>query len=282
MAATVVVSPTSSMYSNGPPPPYSSGWSGPVAHSVSGLISPPDSRRTSDNNKSEPPPPIQTSQPHRQSIPSIHEALSNGPKPNPYASPVSASLPAAHQIPYSQPQSAPIPRAYPPSDQAQYPPQLAPSQPRQPSPPQPIHPQPNFSRAEQSTGSFPEVSRHPSITTLQAAPGPHNPYAAPRYEPVRYEPDPRPQERIPNGYPSHPPPPRQPAYNYGPGPHQIPPPGPHVPIYNQPRYQQRDPREMNDAWKGENQEPVLFRQGVKRHLDVWDFENNLAEVRGYI
>ncbi|KUJ18008.1 uncharacterized protein LY89DRAFT_746068 [Mollisia scopiformis] len=277
MATTAVVSPTSSMYSNGPSP-YSSGWSGPAAYSVSGLISPPESRRTSDN-KTEPPPPIQTSQPHRQSLPSIHEALSNGPKPNPYASPVSASLPVSHQIPYSQPQSAPLPRAYPPSDHAQYPPQLAPSQTRQPSPPHPVHPQPNFSRPEQSASSFPEVSRHPSITSLQAAPGPHNPYAAPRYEPARHEQDPRAQERIPNGYPPHPPPPQQPAYNYGPNPNQIPPPpGQQVSIYNQSRYPPRDPRELADPWKGEKQEPVSFRQGVKRHLDVWDFENNLAEI----
>src|ERR1700710_2588065 len=53
--ATAVVSP-SSMCSSGPPPPYSSGWPGPTGHSMSGLISPPDSRRTSDN-KAEPPPP---------------------------------------------------------------------------------------------------------------------------------------------------------------------------------------------------------------------------------
>ncbi|KAE9375196.1 hypothetical protein N431DRAFT_334431, partial [Stipitochalara longipes BDJ] len=277
--AAAVVSP-SSMYSGGPPPPYSSGWSGPTGHSMSGLISPPDSRRTSDN-KAEPPPPIQTSQPHRQSLPSIHEALSNGPKSNPYASPVSASLPTSHQLPYSQSQAPSIPRSYPPADHAPYPTQLTPSQPRQPSPPQPVHPQASaFSRPEPGPGSYAEAPRHPSLTSLQAAPAPHNPYAAPtpRYEPARYEPDPRAPERAPNGYaPAQQPP----SYVYGPAPTQLPPSGYQgpPPPPNQPRYYPQDRRE-SEGWKeGEKAEVGgPFKVGLKRRLDVWDFEMNLSEI----
>jgi len=37
-----------------------------------------------------------------------------------------------------------------------------------------------------------------------------------------------------------------------------------------------------DAWKGRDEEKQnfqpAFRQGLKRHLDVWDFENNLAQI----
>ncbi len=281
MAATAVVSP-SSIYSNGPPPPYSSGWSATAAHSMSGLISPPDSRRTSDN-KAEPPPPIQTAQPHRQSLPSIHEALSNGPKSSSYASPVSASLPPSHPLPYSsQPQAPSIPRSYPPTDHAAYPTQLATSQPRQPSPPQPVHPQPNpFSRPEQGPGSgtFPEIPRHPSLTTLQAPPPPHNPYATPRYEPARYEQDPRAPERVPNGYAPNPPQ-QPPSYVYGPGPAAMPSAGYQGSQYTQPRYHPQDRREMADGWKeGEKSEPGgPFKVNLKRRLDVWDFEMNLSEV----
>ncbi|KAH7351230.1 hypothetical protein BKA65DRAFT_583563 [Rhexocercosporidium sp. MPI-PUGE-AT-0058] len=270
MAAAAIVS-TASMYSQ-PPPPYSWGGLGP---SVSGLISPPESRRTSDN-KTEPPPPIQTSQPHRQSLPSIHEALSSGPKPSSFTSPISASSQQhPQQVPYAQ-QGPQIPRSYPPPEHTQYQPQHAPSQPRQPSPPQPVHPQSiPFSRPEQGPNTFSDIPRHPSLTALQAAPAPHNPYA-PRFEPARYEQDPRQQERAPNGY-QHPPPP-QPPYNYGPpGPGPMPPAGPQ-PIFNQPRYPPQNPREGKEAWPREEKPAEQFRQGLKRHLEVWDFENSLAQI----
>lgn len=288
MAATSLVSPTSmSLFQNVPPPPYS-GWSGPPAHPSSGLISPPESRRTSDN-KTEPPPPIQTAPPHRQSLPSIHEALSSGgPKPNPYASPVSASLPPSHQLPYSQSQAPSIPRTYS-NEHASYQPQLAPSQPRRPSPPQPVQPAPHpFSRTESIPTTFPEGRLGSLTTSLQSAPGPPpNPYAAPRYEPSRYEQESRAPERT-NGYTHHPPPAQQPSYQYGPPPGHMPPTGPSGPSgpsYNQPRYQQRDGREPVDNWKsreGYKTEPPEFSHGLKRHLDVWDFENNLAQVSGHI
>ncbi|KAF4628237.1 hypothetical protein G7Y89_g9919 [Cudoniella acicularis] len=275
MAATAVVSPAS-MYSNGPPPPYS-GWSATTVHSTSGLVSPPESRRTSDN-KTEPPPPIQTAQPHRQSLPSIHEAL--GPKPNPYASPVSASLPPAHnQLPYSQPQGPPIPRSYPPSDHAPYSTPVAPSQPRQASPPQPVHPHSNpFARPEPPPSSFPDAARHPSVANLQNPP-PHNPYPGPRYEPPRYEQDPRAPERVVNGYPHHSHPPPQTGYAYNQPPSHVP--APHEPGYNQARFPSRDSRGLDDAWKGGEEDGSRispFKQGLKRRYLVWDFENYLSSI----
>jgi hypothetical protein len=56
-----------------------------------------------------------------------------------------------------------------------------------------------------------------------------------------------------------------------------------MPIYSQARYGPRDPREGNDPWKyskeAEKSDPAAStRAGLKRNLDVWDFENNLAEV----
>lgn len=281
MAATSVVSPTPMfIFQNGPPPPYS-GWSGPPAHSPSGLMSPPESRRTSDN-KTEPPPPIQTAPPSRQSLPSIHEALSsNGPKPNPYTSPISASLPASHQqLPYSQSQAPSVPRTYS-TEHTSYQPQIAPSQQRQPSPPQPVQFHPHtFTRTGSKPTTFPE-SRHGSLTTLQTAPGPPpNPYAAPRYEPSRYEQAYRGPEPT-NGCTHHQPPSQQASYQYGPSPGHILPTRPPGSSYHQPRYQQRDGREPVGNWKlreGHKTEPPEFSRGLKRHLDVWDFENNLAQI----
>lgn len=286
MAATAVVSPTS-LYGNGPPPPYSSSnWSA-NSHPVSGLISPPDSRRTSDN-KNEPPPPIQTQQPHRQSLPSISEALKDAPASGPYASPLSASIPPPHQLPYGQSQATSIPRTYPPSDHARYSTQQPP-QPRQPTPPQPIHPQNiPFSRPEPGSGSFSEISRHSSIPTLQAAPSPHNPYVpsryeSGRYETGRYEQDPRMYDRPPTGYSQPPPSQSQPSYIFGPPPHQIPTSAQPGPIFTQPRYDSgsQDPR---DEWRSpkDYEKPIdpgaACRQGIKRHLDVYDFEQNLTLI----
>ncbi|KAK0103945.1 hypothetical protein ONS96_005051 [Cadophora gregata f. sp. sojae] len=266
--AAAVASPAS-MYSQ-PPPPYTWGGPGP---SMSGMISPPESRRTSDN-KTEPPPPIQTSQPHRQSLPSLHEALTGGPKPSQYNSPISA-ISQSQQLPYSQQQQQPqqIPRSFPPPEHSQYPPQ-APPQPRQPSPPQPVHPQSNpFSRPEPGPNPFSEPPRHPSVTALQNAPAPHNPYA-PRFEPGRYEQDPRSQERPPNGYQQQPPPPQ--PYSYGPGPGHAQPAGPQ-PVFTQPRYVSQHPREIKDSWPPQDK-PEVFREGLKRHLEVYDFENSLARI----
>ncbi|MCJ1233503.1 hypothetical protein MMC14_001461 [Varicellaria rhodocarpa] len=111
MSAPALVSP--SLYS-GPPPPYS--YPSSTASSVVGLtgyISPPKSRRTSDDDK-DAPPPSKPQPPHRQSLPSIHEALGSN-KSLPYTSTTTQSV-SSPQTPHPDPirtPSTPIPRSHP-------------------------------------------------------------------------------------------------------------------------------------------------------------------------
>ncbi|KAB8290246.1 hypothetical protein EYC80_011113 [Monilinia laxa] len=272
MAAPTTASPAAAQYSNGAP--YSAGWPG---SSHTGLISPPESRRTS--NDKAPPLPLQTNTSHRQSLPSIQEALSStSTKPGPYASPVSASAPPPHpQNPYTQPQVLPPPRTYEQRGSFQ------PTQSRQPSPPVPVQPPP-FSRPDFDARNFAEPRRpsilHPSISQ----PPPANSYPAPRYEAPRYEQEPRVAERFverpmneyaqpstlhnqhPYGnaavqpvHPSHPP--------------------PHGQGYPQPPYPPRDDRDLSAAgYKNYKTQNEPFNQGVKRQLEVWDVDNNIAQI----
>ena len=163
MAAATLASPTSLYSANSSPPFYAPGWPAPSSIVVSGLISPPESRRTSDN-KTGPPPRLQNApqQQQLQSLPSLQEALSSGCKSTPYASPVSATPhPSQH---YSQSQVQAIPRTYPP-EQTSYQQQPAPPPPRLRSPPHPVHPQTtSFSRPDPVPVSFAEASRHSSIS----------------------------------------------------------------------------------------------------------------------
>ncbi|TVY54064.1 GATA zinc finger domain-containing protein, partial [Lachnellula suecica] len=151
--------------------------------------------------------------------------------------------------------------------------QYAPSQARRKSPPQPLHPHPiPFSRPEPTANNFSEVPRHPSLASLQTAPAPQNPYAG-RYEPPRFEQNNRVPDRLTNGY-THVAPPPPASYVYGPGPGQNPVPGPQSPAYAQPRY---PPREVNEIFKG-GREAERFKQGLKRSLEEWDFENYLSSI----
>lgn len=273
MAAAALVSPAS-IYSAGSPPPfYAPGWPAPSASVVSGLISPPDSRRTSDNK----PEPMSVAhgapqQQQRQSLPSLQEALSSGGKPHSYtsASPI-ALHPSQH---YSQSQAQAIPRTYPP-EQTPYQSQPAQPQPRRSSPPHPVHPQPTaFGRPDPIPASFAETPRHNSITSLQTAPP--NQYA-PRFEPLRHEPD----LRAPAGGYTHQPSPPPPSYPFNAA-HQAPP--RHPQAYDEQSYASHEGREQAERWKGAKEDGApAFRVGLKRHLDVWDFENNLAQasVPGY-
>lgn len=271
MAAAALASPTSIYSANSSPPFYAPGWPAPSAIVVSGLMSPPESRRTSDN-KTEAPPPIQTAQPQqqRQSLPSLHEALSSGGKPNPYVSPISAPLHSSQN--YSQSQAQAIPRTYPP-EQILYQ-QQAPPQPRLSSPPHPIHPQPtSFARPDPIPASFAESSRYNSAPSLHTAPGSAPGQYAPRFEPLRHEPDLRAPPS--GGYTHHPSPPQSGSYSYVSGPPR------HPQGYEEHPYAPHESREQADRWKGPGTEDgaPAFRVGLKRHLDVWDFENNLAQVR---
>ncbi|EPE29348.1 Glucocorticoid receptor-like (DNA-binding) [Glarea lozoyensis ATCC 20868] len=260
-----LVSPAS-IYSNGPPPPYSN-WPAPAA----GLVSPPESRRTSDN-KADAPPPLQTIPPHRQSLPSIHEALNT----KSYTSPVSASLPPAHHpAPYSQ--GPVIPRTYPPSDHAPYSTHICLSQTRHPSPPRPIHPQQAhaFSHVDPPQNNYQESQRHPAATA-PAAPSSHAQYPSHRHDPPRYDPDSQASERPLNSY-SHQP--QTGPYSYPPNSNQMS--GPHDASYNQPRYP-HDPRPVDEGWKGNTEDDRTkispFKQGLKRRYMVWDFENYLSAI----
>lgn len=269
MAAPTTVSPASAHYSNSAP--YSAGW---PSSSHSGLISPPESRRTS--NDKAPPHPLQTNT-HRQSLPSIQEALSSASnKPGPYASPVSASAPPSHsQVTYTQSQVLPPPRTY---EQGGF--QSSQSS-RQPSPPVPIQPPP-FSRPDLNSRNFAEPRRPSLLNPTISQPPPANSYGAPRYEPPRYEQEPRVAERFVErsmndyGQPSpvhsqHPYAPVQPIQ-----PSHPPPPAQNYP---QPPYPPRDDRDLGSAgYKNYKTHNEPFNQGLKRQLEVWDVDNNLAQV----
>lgn len=271
MATPTMASPTS-IYPNPPPPPYT-GWPPHPLSRPSGLISPPESRRTSDN-KTEPPPPIQTG-PQRQSLPSLKEALSAGPgpSPNPYVSPVSASLThSQQQLPYSS-QPPPVPRSYA-TDHPSYPAQVAPSHLRRASPLRSIiHPQSStFSRPD-PIPSFGESSRRTSFSGSLIAPGPPpNPYRDTRYEAEQRRP-------MTNGYSHYPAPPQHqpvPAH-YVPRsavPHSVP-----QSSFTEHRFSQS--RDHPGSWKAPEKTavaPSQFRQGLKRTLDVWGFELDLEKV----
>ncbi|QSZ33068.1 hypothetical protein DSL72_002653 [Monilinia vaccinii-corymbosi] len=273
MAAPTTASPASAQYSNGAP--YSAGWPG---SSHTGLISPPESRRTS--NDKAPPLPLQTNTSHhRQSLPSIQEALSStSTKPGPYASPVSASVPPPHsQIPYTQSQVLPPPRPYEQRGAFQ------PPQSRQPSPPVPIQPPP-FSRPDLDARNFEPRRRsllHPPISQ----PPPANTYAAPRYEAPRYEQESRVTERFfersMNEYAQPPPLHNQHPYGHATAPPAHPShPPPHGQGYPQPPpYPPRDDRDLGSSgYKNYKTQNEPFNQGVKRQLEVWDVDNNLAQI----
>ena len=51
--------------------------------------------------------------------------------------------------------------------------------------------------------------------------------------------------------------------------------------FNPPRYPPRDERDLMVGWKGRAEEKSaspVFKQGLKRQLEYWDFENGLAEI----
>ena len=274
MAAAALASPTSLYSANNSPPFYAPGWHAPSAIVVSGLIFPPESRRTSDK-RTEAPTPLQNApQAQRQSLPSLQEALSSGGKSNPYASPVSALPHPTQHYSQNQAQAQAIPRTYPP-EQTSYQQQPAPPQPRLSSPPHPVHPQTtSFSRPDSIPVSFPETSRHSSISSLQTAPGSAPSQYAPRFEPLRHESDLRASPA--GGYTHHPSPPQSNAYSFGSAPQA---PLRHPQPYDEQSYAPHQGREETERWKGTTEDGApAFRVGLKRHLDVWDFENNLAQV----
>ena len=266
MASPAVLSPRSTY----PPPPPYSGWAAPGLHPTSGLISPPDSRRTSDGRTEPPPLQVTTTPLQRQSLPSIHEALSSnsgGPRTHPYTSPISASH---HQAAYPQTQPSSGPRAYAQLEHQNFPTPPPNSQLHDhSSPPQPMHPT-SFPRSD----AFLEDTRRTTMTSLQNAPAPPpNPYA-PRYE--RFE-DRRASDMASIGHSFQSP---QQSYGYGPGSNQPPPPI-QGPAFTYPNYPTHGHEPM-DGWKSQKSGSYEFQDHVNRSLDAYDFENCLTHVNKHI
>jgi hypothetical protein len=276
----------------------------PPPGSLAGLLSPPESRRTSGDEKEMPRPTA------RQSLPSIHEALSSEqsiPYPGPAPPPIPSTAAAAHQYPPPAATTSPSdPRMRPPNDPSgsQGPPNpfsqtaspfvgTSTSQTSAPPPPPPPGHHDPYARAP------PE--QRPPYSTLQ-----HNPTKLPSLHPIKttQSPPPPPARSYPQ-YPPAPPPayentaPRaaEPVghhYAYPQYPPTYPPsalpPGPPGPpgsaylptsTYPPSRYpgQWRDaePPRMEDK-KLNRASLAPYGESVKRHLESFDLEASLNEV----
>ncbi|KAG9201069.1 hypothetical protein G6514_006450 [Epicoccum nigrum] len=276
--------------------------------SLAGLLSPPESRRTSGDEK-------ETYKPAaRQSLPSISEALGAPEQSLPYAGPVPPppSVPAPtsqHYAPtpanispsesrkrpfepdsYSA-QGPPNPFSHPrspfASGSAQVPPPPPPPQSQLDSQTRPLYePHPPYSTAQHN----PRLpSLHPIKTTQSPTPlvaRPTLPYSSyPSAPPAVYDsPAPQPTEHVNHQhgyskppYASYPPPAPAPS-----GPPAAYP--PHTSAYSaQPRYY---PTSLRDNTEARLEEKKLNRaslapygESVKRHLDSFDLEASLNEVK---
>ncbi|KAA8565239.1 hypothetical protein EYC84_010969 [Monilinia fructicola] len=257
MAAPTTASPASAQYSNGGP--YSAGWPG---SSHTGLISPPESRRTS--NDKAPPLPLQTNTSHRQSLPSIQEALSStSTKPGPTPTPNRryfrrhAHMSRGGHFNQLNRGNLPLPCLFSHHlTRAQISTQgtlLNPGGPQyyilqshslhQPIPTQRLDMRPlDMNRNHGVAERFVE---RPMNEYAQPSPL-HNqhPYANAAAQPV---------------HPPHPP--------------------PHGQAYPQPPYPPRDDRDLGVAgYKNYKTQNEPFNQGVKRQLEVWDVDNNIAQI----
>lgn len=282
MATSTLMSPVSTMFA-GPPPPYSfppSTLSG--VSNISGLISPPESRRRSDDKE------VQHNN-NRQSLPSLHEALSA--KPSPYSAPTPVTLPPPQTFSHMQPPTAPASRLQP-ADTAPYSERIRQAPPQQNLPPEPIHPQQrSYPRNETGPASMAtayEPARHPSYSA------PRPPQSPPRHsfssystnDSGRYESH-RPSEPLgyqeaPNHYTT-----QHGPYSEGPASH-----GHSATGYSGlPAYQPQRPYPSRYGVEHAEEhskfgEPAAMRKAygpvLKRHLDNFDLENSLADVRSTV
>jgi hypothetical protein len=281
-----------------PPPPYSHPPSTSSAHSgQSGLVSPPVSRRTSGDE----PAPIQ---PTRQSLPSIHEALGGSDPALSYSAQTSAppaSAPAFYQPPATSSVSDLHRRSFtagpPPSQE----PHHSFSHPSPHSPftsrtPQVMH-APHTPSSTADILSRPPLyapQQHPKLPTLQPIRTGNSPVTALRPSLAYQSQQPSP------AYDSHPASQSAPATaQYGSGFSQFPqsstysfnPPTPSTayPGTAPPRYPPGPPtwRQDSGARPEERQPdtrmggmpPLPYHESVKRHLDNFDLEASLNEVR---
>lgn len=274
------------MYS-GPPPPYS--YPSSTASSVMGLttgyISPPESRRTSDDDKE---PPLA----HRQSLPSIHEALGKDQSLLYSSGPASVNPPPPTSVPVSvHPPTTPIPRSHPEAVLA------GPPNPYASSQPLPYSQEPSDPRAQQlnrkgSQGEDPssrstrpaahDISSHPSNQTANSSP---NPTIRPTPRPMQHQisspmyPSVMPQSSTVLPQPGYY---GQPSYSYPPQAASV------LPYQNQcvqPPAWRTDGLDVDRAEEmrkaAAKRSPGIghhYGESVKRHLDIFDLETSLNEV----
>lgn len=283
--APPLVSP-SNMYS-GPPPPYSypSSTTSSVIALGGGYISPTESRKPVDDDK-EPP------SSHRHSLPSIQEALASEP---PLSITSLLSKPTPLQIPQSNQNQSPttlIPRSYPETPRG--PPNLLTQQSpssyhfREPLD-KPARPQYSPRASNNSVSSqFPAVNSHDNhYTIIQPSRTPASPThpmrptahaIQPQHSSPIYERNPRP------------PLPMNPHYPYGSyqAPYSYPPPTTGIPSYSalQPPSWRAEGAEIDRAEEVRRAAPgkgspraSQYGESVKRHLDIFDLETSLNEVR---
>ena len=282
MPAPSLISP-STLYS-GPPPPYSYPSSG--ANSVvgvTGYISPTESRRMSNEDK----------EPSRknQSLPSIHEALHGNQTSQFTPAPPATAPPTSHPVSIPTP-TTPVPRS-----------QLDPFTPGPPNPyahSQPPMSYPTSSSVDRLPQSYyqkephSEVPRtrppglvlhesaHPSLhakragspTTPLRPPTQHRP-TSPTYTQTTQPTSSMPPQHVCSTYPS--------SYSYAPqtpGVHSS-----HHPYFQQPVWRS-DGSEIDRAEEGRKAAPKTssinggqYGESVKRHLDIFDLETSLNEVK---
>lgn len=279
-----------SMYS-GPPPPYS--YPSSAAHAslaFSGYISPPDSRRLSDADK-EP-------QPHRQSLPSIHEALGKDQSILYSGPPAGATVATKNSHSATAPSpGTPIPRSHPETILSGPPNPYASSQLPSPFPGEPtdsrMHPTFRTSSASEeqpplSSGLPPPDSAPATVHNTPASPAPPQTHRSPRAinapqpsnvyhstpQPVQPIQAPQPVTAQPT-YPSHPP-----AYAYPPAP------GLHAAYSHFPSstpwrsdgFEIDRAEEVRKAASKQSSGSQSYGESVKRHLDIFDLETSLNEV----
>jgi hypothetical protein len=295
-AAVAMVSP--SFPFSCPPPPYSHPPTANAALAAqSGLISPPESRRTSGDE----PAPIHST---RQSLPSIHEALGGSdPALSSYPPQTSApptSAPSFYQPPATSSMSELHRRSFtagPPATQEPHPSLSHPS-PHSPFTSRTPH-TPHTPTSTADILSRPPLyaphappQQHPKLPTLQPIRTGNSPVTSLRPSLTGYQ-----QQQPSPAYDSHPAPQSAPATSqYSSGFPQFPQstfsfnpptPGSTYPGTAPPRYPPGPPTWRQDTMRPEDRQqdsrmagmPLPYGESVKRHLDNFDLEASLNEVR---
>ena len=286
-APTPALSSPRMMYS-GPPPPYSYPSStASVSHGVNGYASPPDSRRTSDDDKD----------PQPRSLPSIHEALgkdhgslyTSAPPPGAYT----AHAPQTVSIS----PTTPVPRSHPEPTLSGPPNPYATSQPLPPYTSEPAERRPPApSRRDSQNEELSYVGRrmsghesvplsaHTNSTSSPIPPIHQSPHLMhPAQHPPSIYPQPS-QVAAPIPAPGYHP--AGPAISFPPPSTNAFPPGNYQPPYPGQPYWRPDASEIDRAEEMRKAAPKRgdaggqhYGESVKRHLDIFDLETSLNEVR---